>query len=157
MYGVAELARTAAQVYLIAPDAERLSTPLGIALHHQTNVEVHAGAEITEVCGERAIEALALRIAGATRRVLVDRAFVDLGLVPNSALVRGLVDTDAHGFVVVDQHNSTSLPGLFAAGDVTTTSGEHALVAVGDGVRAAQSAHRYLLVEWLAESRRTVR
>jgi pyruvate/2-oxoglutarate dehydrogenase complex dihydrolipoamide dehydrogenase (E3) component len=49
----------------------------------------------------------------------------------------------------VDQCYATSVPGLFAAGDVTTTFGEQVLIAVGEGTRAAMSAYDYLLEWWL--------
>jgi alkyl hydroperoxide reductase subunit AhpF len=82
---------------------------------------------------------------GTTRRLDVDRAFVDLGLVAHSGLVQGLVATDRNGFIVVDACSQTTVPGLFAAGDVTTTLCEQVLIAVGDGTRAAMHAYDYLL------------
>ena len=83
---------------------------------------------------------------GSERRALeVQRVFVALGLEPNSSLVRQLVEIDAHGCVIVDRAQATSLPGLFAAGDVATTGAEHVLIAIGDGVRAARSAHALLM------------
>jgi len=152
MLGVAELARTAAQVVWIVPDAPRVHTPLGAALQHHANVEIVVGAALREVRGNNVIEEIVLGTPPAVRRIPVDRAFVDLGVVPNSQLVAALVDTDEHGFVVVDEHNATSLPGMFAAGDVTTVGGEQALLSVGDGVRAAQSAYHHLLLHELARA-----
>lgn len=150
--GVAELARSAAHVVWIIPHASRSHTPLGAALQHHANVEIVVGADIREVRGNNVIEEIVLGTAHAVRRIAVDRAFVDLGLVPNSDVVAGLVRTDEHGFIVVDEHNAASLPGVFAAGDVTTVAGEHALLSIGDGVRAAQSAYRHLLANELARA-----
>ena len=65
--------------------------------------------------------------------------------MPNSACVRKLVQTDPDGFIWVDERNATSVVGLFAAGDVTTSFGEQILIAIGDGARAALSAYDYLL------------
>jgi thioredoxin reductase len=150
--GVAELARTAAHVVWIVPHAPRVHTPLGGALQHHANVEIVVGAAIREVFGTNVIEEIVLGTSNAVRRIPVDRAFVDLGVVPNSAVVAGVVDTDAHGFIMVDEHNAASLPGVFAAGDVTTIGGEHALLSVGDGVRAAQSAYHRILIQELARA-----
>jgi thioredoxin reductase (NADPH) len=75
----------------------------------------------------------------------VDAAFVDLGLAPNSTMVRRIVQTDLDGFIWVDDRNTTTQPGLFAAGDATTAFGEQVLIAIGEGARAALSAYDYLL------------
>jgi thioredoxin reductase len=157
LLGVAELTRTAAHIFLLVPDAAALATPLGAALHHQPKVEVLIGAEIISVCGNLALESLIVRCAGQTRRLPIERAFVDLGLVPNSDLVRGFVQTDDRGYIVVDQTNATTLPGLFAAGDVTTAAGEQALIAIGDGVRAAKSAYTYVLTDALTRAHHAAR
>lgn len=151
--GAAELARTATKVYLIAPEAEPGAPPGGYpakapligALRRWPNIEVLAGYEVQEVIGAAGIEALIVAQAGQTRRINVDRGFVDLGVVPQSDLVQGLVATDPEGFIVVDDGNATTMPGLFAAGDVTTVFCEQVLVAVGDGARAAMHAYDYLL------------
>jgi len=71
--------------------------------------------------------------------------FADLGLLPNSGVVRRIAQVDADGFLLVDEQLMTTLPGLFAAGDVTTAFAENILVAIGEGTRAAISAHEYLL------------
>lgn len=148
--GTAELAQHAEQVWLILPDGAALATPLGNALRHQPNVEILIGYEVREVIGQGSLEALALRSGHETRWLDVQRAFVDLGLEPNSALVRSLVATDRDGFIIVDRANATSVPGIFAAGDVTAVPGEQVLVAIGDGARAAISAYEYCLARRLA-------
>jgi thioredoxin reductase len=150
--GAAELAQHADQVALITPDDAALTTPLGAALQRQPNVEILAGYEVLDVIGQQSVEALALRCGQQTRWLSVQRAFVDLGLRPNSEIVRDLVVTDRDGFIVVDQRNATSAPGLFAAGDVTAAPGEHVLVAIGDGARAAMSAYEYCLTRRLAQA-----
>ena len=142
--GAAELARTAAQVYLIAPDAAGIETPLA-RLRRHPHVEILEGYEVQEVTGTQSIEQLVVARNEQTRQLQVDAVFVDLGLVPNSTFVRPLVQTDPDGFIWVDERNGTTLPGLFAAGDVTTAFGEQILIALGDGARAALSAYDYLL------------
>jgi alkyl hydroperoxide reductase subunit AhpF len=54
---------------------------------------------------------------------------------------------DPQGFIIVDAQNRTSLPGLFAAGDVTSALGEQILIAIGEGARAAVSAYDYILAQ----------
>jgi thioredoxin reductase (NADPH) len=143
--GAGELACTAAQVYLIVPDPTCLLTPLGIALRGYPNLEVLEGYHVIEITGETNVETLLVARGELVRELRVDAAFVDLGLLPNSALVQDIVLTDEQGFIKVDERNATTLPGLFAAGDVTTAFGEQVLIAIGDGARAGLSAYDYLL------------
>lgn len=143
--GAAELARSAEQVYLIAPDTGELDTPLARALQRYPNVEILEGYQVKAVNGPFHVESLVLERGAEHRRLRVTAAFADLGLRPNSALVRQLCQTDPDGFISVDQNNATTQPGLFAAGDVTTSFGEQILIAIGDGARAALSAYDYIL------------
>jgi thioredoxin reductase len=143
--GAGELARTARQVFVISPDAAGMTSPMARALVHHSNVEVLVGYQVQEVIGKVSVEALMLARGDERRRLSVDAAFVDLGLAPNSAMVRRIAQTDLDGFIWVDDRNATTQPGLFAAGDVTTAFGEQLLIAIGEGARAALSAYDYLL------------
>jgi thioredoxin reductase len=143
--GLHELVRTARQVYLIVESTQGLTTPLGIAVRYHPNVDVLEGYQVIEVQGAFQVEALMITRVGQTRRLEVDVAFVDLGLRPNSECLATLDVTDRTGFVEVDDDSATAVPGLFAAGDVTTAIGEQLLIAVGQGARAAVSAYDYLL------------
>lgn len=143
--GAAELSRTAAKVYLIIPSETNMVAPMINALQQRPNVEVLVGYKVQEVVGPMNVEELVIAHGSDVRRLAVDAAFIDLGLIPHSEIVKGLVQTDDQGFIVVDGRNCTTTPGLFAAGDVTTAFGEQALIAAGDGARAALSAYDYLL------------
>jgi thioredoxin reductase len=146
--GVAELARSAAQVYLIARDSAGTDTPLARGLRRHSNVEILEGYEVQEVVGAQSVEQIVVARDGQARRLEVDAAFVDLGLLPNSGIVRRMAQTDEDGFIWEDDRNATTQPGLFAAGDVTSAFGEQIMIAIGDGARAALSAYQYLLSWW---------
>lgn len=143
--GVGELARTAHRVYLIIPTITDMSTPMVRAMATRGNVEVLAGYRVAEVSGPMNVEELVVTHDGESRRLAVDAAFIDIGLIPNSGIVASIAQTDQDGYIWVDDRNATTLPGLFAAGDVTTAFGEQVLIAVGDGARAALSAYDYIL------------
>lgn len=145
--GAAELARTAARVYVIAPDVAGLDTPLAQTLQQHVNVEVLAGYQVKAVNGPFNVESVVVEHGEEHRWLRVDAAFVDLGLTPNSGIVRQLVRLDPAGFICVDERNATTLAGVFAAGDVTTGFGEQVFIAIGDGARAALSAYDYLLAQ----------
>ncbi len=90
---------------------------------------------MTQFIALHAVEAVEIAGEDDVLRLHVQQAFADLGLVPNSDLVHGVVNTDAYGFIMVDYDNATSVPGLYAAGDVTTRGSERVLIAEGDGTR----------------------
>jgi thioredoxin reductase (NADPH)/alkyl hydroperoxide reductase subunit F len=148
--GVAELVQIAARIVLIAPTPGALSSQLGQRLRADPRVHILEGFAIVDVeASSGAVYAIRVARQATTQRLPVQAVFVDLGLVPNSHLVRQLVRLDEHGFIIIDDHNQTSLPGMFAAGDVTNRVCEQILIAIGEGARAAQSAYDYTLVQRL--------
>jgi thioredoxin reductase len=149
--GAAELSRSASKVTLIPLAPIDLSSALLDSLQLRSNVEVLENYHLVALEGDHHLERVIVERHGQRRAVPVDAAFADLGLIPNSELVRDLVDTDEEGFIVVDERNGTSLPGLFAAGDVTTGFGEQVLIAIGDGARAALGTYDYLLTRPLMQ------
>lgn len=142
----AELATVAKHVTLIGPTQPVLASPLGEKLLRSNNVTVQEGYQVVEVQGNGYAERIVVRSPqGNDVTVSADGTFVELGLVPNTQMVAGLVDLDPEGRVKVDCMARTSLPGIFAAGDVTTNYAEQVLIAVGEGAKAALSAYEYLL------------
>jgi alkyl hydroperoxide reductase subunit F len=73
--------------------------------------------------------------------------FVQIGLVPNSQFVEGLVELNSYGEIVVDDKCRTSEPGIFACGDVTTAPYKQIVVAMGEGSKAALAAFEFLLTQ----------
>lgn len=85
--------------------------------------------------------------------LLVEGVFLEIGLSPNSASIRGLVEMNDIGEVVAGKDQSTMTPGLFVAGDVTDIEEKQISVSVGQGAVAAIAAHEYLFKKGLIESR----
>jgi alkyl hydroperoxide reductase subunit F len=71
--------------------------------------------------------------------------FLEIGLVPNSAPVKDLVRLNSSGEIEVDRDQAASVPGFFAAGDVTDEREKQIVVAAGAGAKAALAAYNYLL------------
>lgn len=141
-----ELSTVAKHVYLVCSDDKMFSTPLGKKLKAAENVTVLKGYEVVEVKGDEYARALRLKEpSGKVVDFEADAIFVEKALTPNSDMVKDLVKMDERGQIMVDGANRTSLPGVFAAGDVTNGFAEQVLVAVGDGAKAALSAYEYLL------------
>ncbi|MBI2121953.1 MAG: FAD-dependent oxidoreductase [Candidatus Sungbacteria bacterium] len=105
-------------------------------------------AQTLEVLGDKFVAGLKYkdRITNEEKILEVDGIFVEIGSVPNSEMVKGLVDLDKYGQVVIDsKHASTSHPGIFAAGDITDDPYKQNNISAGDAVKAALGAYNYLL------------
>jgi thioredoxin reductase len=142
---VAELSRIATHVTLIAELEGELDTPIGQRVLSAPNVEVKRHARVVEIKGDQYARAIVVQHNGQRTDISTDAIFIEKQLIPNSRLVEGLVDIDPCGFIKVDSRNRTSMPGLFAAGDVTDSSAFQVLMGMGDGEKAALSAFDYLL------------
>lgn len=141
-----ELATVAKEVTMICANDKNLGTPLGKKLQQAGNVKIMKDCEIIEVKGDEYARRLILEDeAGQIREFEADGMFVEKALTANTTMVKDLADLDEQGRVVVNNMGCTSVPGLFAAGDVTNNYAEQVLIAVGEGAKAALSAYDYLL------------
>jgi alkyl hydroperoxide reductase subunit F len=112
------------------------------------NVTVITNAQTTEFTGAGGkLNALNYtdRATGQAQQLAVDGCFVQIGLVPNTEWLRGTLELSRHGEIIVDAKGATSLPGVFAAGDVTTVPFKQIVIAAGDGAKAALGAFDYLM------------
>lgn len=142
----AELATVARHVHLVGTSKEQLENPLGMKLKKAGNVTIMEGYQVVEVQGNGYAERVLVKAPdGAQSPIEADGTFVEMALVPNSSIVANLVDLDEQGRIKIDCFARTSMPGIFAAGDVTDIYAEQVLVAVGEGAKAALSAYDYLL------------
>lgn len=142
----AELATVAKHVHIIGLSGQALETVLGKKLQASSNVTIKQGFTVTEVKGNGFAEQVIIQNpAGDVETIPAEGTFIEMNLIPNSQMVKGLVELDQQGRIKVDCFARTSVPGLFAAGDVTDSYAEQVLVAVGEGAKAALSAYEYLL------------
>jgi alkyl hydroperoxide reductase subunit F len=116
----------------------------------KSNPKVHIifNVETQEILGAQFVTGLRYKDGktGEVREIALDGVFVEIGSIPNSEVVKGLVELNPYGEVVVDHKTSaTSKPGVFAAGDVTDELYKQNNISVGDGITAALSAYAYLL------------
>ncbi|NLY56427.1 MAG: thioredoxin-disulfide reductase [Firmicutes bacterium] len=110
------------------------------------NIKLLYNYVVASIAGEDKVTGLNLAsTAGGPDKFLpCDGVFVYVGNIPNSQLVRGLVELDEQGFVLVDDELQTSLPGLYAAGDVRHKFLRQVVTACSDGATAATAAAMYL-------------
>ncbi|HMB17473.1 MAG TPA: FAD-dependent oxidoreductase [Candidatus Paceibacterota bacterium] len=112
---------------------------------HNDKVEVILNSEPKKIKGDKMVDELVYEKEGEERVLNIDGVFVEVGSVPNSGIVEGLVDLDKWGQIKIDsKYGTTSEKGVFAAGDVTDDPYKQNNIAAGDGVKAALSAYSYL-------------
>jgi len=141
-----ELATVAREVTMVCANDKMLTSPLGQKLQKAKNVKIMKDCEIVEVQGDEYARKLILKNkAGKLSELPADAMFVEKALTPNTEMVKGLVELDGQGHVVIDSGCRTNVPGFFAAGDVTNGFAEQVLIAVGEGAKSALSAYEYLL------------
>ncbi len=124
----------------------KASTLLQDKVRNHPQFEIHTNTQIVELKGKRKLEGVIVkdRATGEEREFHPAAAFVFIGLDPNTAFVKGQVDLDRWGFVTTDDVFQTSIPGVFAAGDVRAGSTKQLGAAVGEGVAGLLHIRQYL-------------
>ena len=143
-----DLAGVVGHVTLIEYDtALRADAILVRKLHSLPNVTVITNAQTTEITGVEKVNALIYkdRATDALHTVSLEGVFIQIGLVPNTDWLKGVVDLSKHGEIIVDAKGQTSVPGVFAAGDATTVPFKQIIIAAGDGAKAALGAFDHLI------------
>ena len=143
-----DLAGVVGQVTLIEYDkALRADAVLVKKLHSLPNVVVITNAQTTEITGDQKVNGLIYkdRATETLHTVTLEGVFIQIGLVPNTDWLKGVVELTKHGEIIVDAKGQTSVPGVFAAGDATTVPFKQIIIAAGDGAKAALGAFDHLM------------
>jgi thioredoxin reductase len=131
--------------YIVARPQQMSEGDNGEQWFNHPKITVFRGWEVQQVIGDEFVTGIDLvGLTGEVRSLSVEGVFVEFGLLPNNGAVRELVALDHNGHIVIDQQCATNIPGLFAAGDVTTVCAEQVVVSLGEGAKAALSAWQYL-------------
>jgi len=144
-----DLAGIVAHVTLLEfADTLRADAVLQNKLHSLSNVTVIKSAQTTEVKGDgQKVNGLVYkdRTTEELHTVELEGIFVQIGLLPNSDWLKGSVELSRFGEIVVDAKGATNIPGVFAAGDVTTVPYKQIVIAMGEGSKASLSAFDHLI------------
>jgi len=142
------LSRMCKKVYLIhRRDELRGARTLQTQLFSLDNVEVLWDTVVEKINGADQVESITIRNVKteASGELPVDGVFIAVGIHPQSSAFDGLVEMD-HGYIKAGEDCETSVPGIFAAGDVRTKQLRQVSTAVADGANAITSVERYLTV-----------
>ncbi|HFC98497.1 MAG TPA: thioredoxin-disulfide reductase [Thermosulfurimonas dismutans] len=142
------LTRFARKVYLIhRRDQLRATRILQERAFANPKIEFVWNSVVTEILGEDRVQGVRIKnVKTDEERVLeVGGVFIFIGIQPHTEWLEGVLALDEGGFIITDAEMRTSLPGVFAAGDVRAKSCRQIVTAVGDGATAAYMAELYLL------------
>ncbi|MFI8735336.1 alkyl hydroperoxide reductase subunit F [Ectopseudomonas toyotomiensis] len=144
-----DLAGIVAHVTLLEfADTLRADAVLQKKLYSLPNVTVIKSAQTTEVKGDgQKVTGLVYkdRTTEELHTVELEGIFVQIGLLPNSDWLKGTVELNRFGEIIVDAKGATNIPGVFAAGDVTTVPYKQIVIAMGEGSKASLSAFDHLI------------
>jgi thioredoxin reductase (NADPH) len=141
------LARGCEKVYLIhRRDELRAAAILQEQLKSCEKIEAIWDTEVVEIPGEDHVDCAKIRSRkDGTERVLdVDGVFIAIGTIPNTGIVQGLLQMDESGYLAADENGVTSVPGIFAAGDIRRKQLRQIVTAVADGANVITSVQEYL-------------
>ncbi len=112
-------------------------------LEEAGNAQILNNSKVSAVLGDKMVNSIKIIHEGSEKTLAVGGVFVEIGLIPNSDFVQG-VEKNSLGEIKVNSRNETSVPGIFAAGDVTDVPEKQIIIAAGEGSKACLSAFRYL-------------
>jgi alkyl hydroperoxide reductase subunit F len=139
-----QMIKIASKVYLININPEPGGDPvMQEKVKASPRVEILNGTKTLEIRGEKFVNAIKVERQGKAREIPVQGVFVEIGLIPNSEII-DFVEKNKTGEIKVNCAAETSVPGVFAAGDVTDVPEKQIIVAAGDGAKASLAAFKYL-------------
>jgi alkyl hydroperoxide reductase subunit F len=140
-----ELAQIARRVSVVGVPDRLLKSTLGKKIKNSGKAEFYGNSTVKEIQGNSSPEKIIVKSKATENEIPVRGVFIELGYIPNTSIFSGLVKMNRERRIVIDGNNQTSVPGIFAAGDVTDVNANQVLIAIGEGANASLSAYNYLL------------
>jgi len=145
-----QMGKTANKVYLIEAGSICKGDPLLLErVKSLAKVEILTQTQITEIFGQSLVAGVKIKNnkTEKTKKIKLEGIFVEIGSIPNSQIVKNLVQLDQDSKIKIDKFCRTSTEGIFACGDITDVAYEQIVIAAGEGAKAAISAFNYLAKE----------
>lgn len=143
--GAVYLSGICKKVYVIYRKKEFRSTVLGIQeLKENKKIELILNANIKKILGENSVEKIIVEIDHEEKEIKLDGLFIEIGKIPISSLCKDIIDLDDKGYIISNEKCTTSVDGIFVAGDIRQKEYRQLTTAVSDGTIAALNACKYL-------------
>ena len=141
-----DMVKVAEHVYLITPGVPAGDQIILDRLKKAGKVTILQQHEVREIKGDKFVDAIKIMDAAQNqeRELEVGGVIIEMGLIPSSDFIKDVLTLNQKGEIEVDCLGATSVPGVFAAGDVTNIPEKQVVIAAGEGAKAALQANRYL-------------
>jgi alkyl hydroperoxide reductase subunit F len=141
-----DLAKIAEHVTIVHRSQLRADKIVIDQLNKFDNVTIHLETQILEIQGEKIVKGVRAldKKTNEERFIEANGIFVEIGYTPNSEWVKDFVSLNERGEIIVDSHCATSVPGIYAAGDITQVPFKQIVIAAGEGAKAALSVNDYI-------------
>lgn len=151
--GVLDLVPFASKITVAHRSQFRADEILLEKLDEVKNLDINLETQILSVVGEDLMTGIEVfdKSTNETRIIEADGLLVEIGTVPNSWLIKDMVETNSHSEVKVDENQMTSIPGLYAAGDVTEQPFKQIIISASEGAKAALAVNQYLKQNYKGE------
>jgi len=146
--GVIDLMPIATEIHIVDIADHWFADPiLQRQVLNAEKVKTYQEHKVVEIKGDKFANGLVIEAlkTGERQELAVEGIFVEIGTVPNTDFLRGFVELNKRGEIIVDKSYQTSVPGVFAAGDVVEGLDKQIVISAGQGAQAALSAYRYLI------------
>ncbi len=142
---VIDLMHIASKIYMVVRSRLKADQIIIDRIKASPKVELFEGWAVERVSGTDFVESIDIvSNSGERKRLNVGGVFVEIGLLPNTSIVKGLVQLNERNEIVITEDCKTSVEGMFACGDATNIPQKQIVIAAGEGAKAAMSAFEYL-------------
>jgi alkyl hydroperoxide reductase subunit F len=141
---VLQLMNIARKIYLIEVGAELRADRIMVEKARQSDkVAIYTSTRVEKIFGDKFVKGMTIARGGEREDLSVEGIFVEIGSVPAGGFIEG-VAKNAGGEILINCQSETSVPGIFAAGDVTNVYGKQIIIACGEGAKASMAAFEYM-------------
>jgi len=141
-----EMSEITPSVILIVRSGIRADPVYTKMLESKKNIKVFLNTQVTALHGDKFLSAVTTKNGkGEEQKIELDGIFIEIGWLPNTDFLGGFVALNEKKEIIVDINCHTNVPGVFAAGDVTSVKSKQIIIASGDGAKAALEANEYLM------------
>jgi NADH-dependent peroxiredoxin subunit F len=141
-----EMSKIAKEVHLVVRSTIRADEVYVRRFEAQKNIILHSNSVVAALHGDNLLSAITIkdRLTNEELKINLEGVFAEIGWLPNTDFVSDLLKLNDQKEIIIDINCQTSVPGIFAAGDVTNIKGKQIIIAAGEGAKAALEAYDYL-------------